>query len=315
MKLLIIKVFIVLSSIIELTAQCGYCGGAAIGGLTPSISSSNVGLLRAGHFRASSFIVFAEGDQYYSGSKKIAKSKDEHPVDLFKSTSLGFNFGYGISRNLTAELELYSFLNQRQDFFGFDEPMTNKGLSHVAAILKYNIVSLRAKQIEWTIGAGGKIPLGSNNEELPQYVQPSSGSYGIIAQSYIYKGFQKSKYRLMLSSRYEYNFVNSLDFTYGQSFINSLLFNTNMINNISSILELKIDHREKNTYDGAKQANSGGTILSISPYIVFNIENFAVSTFADFPIYQHYNGIQLTRNYSVGALFTWQTDLNRLLAK
>lgn len=309
-KILIILICLILSKS-ELSAQCGYCGGAAIGGLAPSISSANIGLLRKGNFRASTFLVFAEGDEYYNGSRKIAKDANEHPVDLFKSSILGFNIGYGINRDITAELEIYSFLNQRQDFFGFDSPHTNQGLSHIAALLKYNIVSLRTEQIEWTIGAGGKIPLSSNTKDIPQYVQPSSGSYGIIAQSFFYKGFAKGKYRFMATSRFEHNFENSLDFAYGKSFVNSILFNTKIVEQLSTILELKYENRSKNIFEGNKQENTGATIISIAPYFVYNYKEFAVSAFVDYPIYNNYNGAQLTRKYSVGTSISWQTDLLR----
>ncbi|MFA6571787.1 MAG: hypothetical protein WCT77_11205 [Bacteroidota bacterium] len=298
----LIFIYILFSSVI-VNAQCPCSGGNAVGGLMHVTGSGNIGVLKKGNFRASAFYVYSYGNDYYANDSKT----NQGVLKEFSTSFLGFNFGYGINEDLTAEAELYSYPDKTQDYYYFK--FESSGFSHISLNLKYNIISLRSKELEWTIGAGGKIPFSTGTDLLPAAIQPSTGAYGFIVQSFLHKGFKDIGLHLILANRLENNFENKDEYQYGYSAVNSLFITKSIIDNLAGVLEIRGDTRTRDKRYGDYIPDSGNNTIILSPQIGYSFSGFSFSIMYDFPVYKYYFGRQLTKDYSAGAAISWQTKL------
>jgi len=287
----------------ELHSQCACMGGAPVGALTPVGGTTNIGILKEGNLRAISFYSFSNGNEYNNKDSQT----DQGLVQSFNSSYVGLLIGYGILESLTIDTELGYYLYKVQDF-GFYN-LSGSGFSHVTVYGKYNTYNSRAKEFEWTIGIGGRIPLNFDEVNLPQNIQSSTGAYGGILLSYLHKGFKSEGLHFILVNRAEFNAKNKTTYKYGSSFVNSFFITKNMIGKLTGILEIRSDVRLRDSKYGNNIYDSGWNIIILSPQLNYSIGNFNFAAFFDFPVYKHYNGKQLTNKYSLGLAITWQTNL------
>ncbi len=266
-------------------AQCGCGGGAAIGGITPAVGSSNIGLMKEGHFRSYLLYSYTYGNDYYSGDSKGKTGE----ITEFSSSLFGFSAAYGLNNDFTLESEIFGFIDKTQNFSYFGK-ISSSGLSHLTLNLKYNIVNLRVSELEWTIGAGGKFPLSKSNDKTPQHLQPSTGAFGLIFHSFLHKGFKSEGLHFILASRMESNFKNNNDYQYGLSIINSLFVTQNVFDYLTAVMEFRSEIRAKDKDNDDYNMNSGNNTLIIAPQIVVQSGDFNIAGFLDYPIYKYYNG-------------------------
>jgi hypothetical protein len=284
-------------------SQCGCMGGAAVGGLTPVTGTTNIGVLRKGYSRVTTYYTYSYGNDYFSQDTKTGIGL----VKEFYTSYLGLNLAYGISEDVTAEAELHYFINKTQDFQLYK--LSSYGMSHIALYLKYNIISKIVNEIEWSVGLGGKIPTQSGSGNFPQHIQSSTGDFGIILQSFLHKGIKSEGLHFILANRLENNFENKNEYQYGISIINSIFITKLMMKDVTGIIELRSDIRMKDKLYGDYLDDTGSNTIALAPQIAYSINDLNLSILFDYPIYKYYNGNQLTKDYSIGAAITWQTDL------
>ncbi|MFH1049529.1 MAG: hypothetical protein V1779_01205 [bacterium] len=301
MRRVIILILIYLVANENAISQCGCLGGAAVGGLTPIGGTANVGLLRTDYFRASLFYSYAYGDKFYRGDNRAEKDIVDHYETQFSALLLG----YGLTQDITIEAELGYFPKKLQDFETNDA--TGSGLSHTTLYAKYNVFNSIVNEIEFTFGAGTKLPLELKKENIPQHVRASTGAYGLIFQAFLHKGFKKQDMHIFLINRSEYNFVNQNDYQYGPSFNTSLYFTRGITKSLTGILELRNELRLKDKINGKIHEDSGGMFFHLSPQINYTLGQFNFAVLFDYPFYQYYNGYQLGNNFSAALNVTWQT--------
>lgn len=302
-KAFLISLIVLSLANISANSQCACIGGASVGGITPINGAGNIGLLKKGNIRSTLFYSYSAGSNYYSKDIKT----DTGSIKNFETSFLGLNIGYGINEEYTGEIELFAYPNKTQDYYEYK--LSGSGLSHIALHLKYNIWDKRSKEIEWTLGIGGKMPLQTGNTNLPQNIQASSGAYGFIFQSFFHKGFKNESLHFILVNRIENNFENENEYKYGLSFINSFFISKSIIDNLTGIFEFRGETRTRDKKYGSEIKDSGSNTLIISPQLTYNIKNFNFSIMYDFPAYKYYYGKQLTKDYSFGASLTWQSNL------
>ncbi len=304
----IINILIIL--FMSINSSYGQCcsAGNPVGGTT------NIGILDSGTVRLITFYRYSQSSGYWEGMRKS---------DFYFVKNADFNFGglvlaYGLDNKLTIETELGYYFNKSQTYNVTPE-FTNKGfgLSNAVVSLKQNLISKTEKPFEWTVALGVKFPFKTeyqivDNVELPRDVQSSTSTYGIVAQSFLYKGIPSRSMKLFLSNRFESNTQDVKKFRYGNSLINSL-FVTKQINNSdwTAIIQVRHEYRTKdikniieNNYlgfltTGQVVNSSGGHLTFVAPQINYTVaQKWNISLLADIPIFRYYNGIQLGNKYS-----------------
>lgn len=279
-------------------------GGASVGGLTPVGGSANIGVLKENNFRASMFYRYGFGDKYYAGSNQVSNMT----LKEYAFSFLGINTGYGITEDLTVEIETGYFPQKMQDFFTYK--LESSGFSHISASLKYNFYTGWVSEWEYTAGLGARAPLDFTDDNVPQNILPSTGAYGLIIHSFLHKGFKKDGLHFFLINRAEYNAENSKSYQYGFTAFSSLFASKSIIENLAAMLELRNEFRAKDRYDGNLINDSGSLVFVVSPQINYKLNDFYLSAFFDYPFYNDYNGKQLANSYSLGMALTWQTELD-----
>lgn len=288
----------------------GQCcsAGNPVGGTT------NIGILDSATVRVITFYRHSYSEGYWDGMRKS-------DFNFVKNAS--YNFGglvlaYGLDSKLTVETELGYYLNKSQTYDVTPE-FTNKGfgLSNAIISLKANIITKIEKPFEWTAGLGVKFPFKTeyqivDNVELPRDVQPSTSAYGVVIQSFLYKGIPKNNVKLFLINRFESNTPDVKNFRYGNSLINSF-FITKQIktSNWTAIMQLRHEYRSKDVKtvveskfsglvtSGSVVDFSGGNLVFVAPQINYTIaQKWNISLLADIPVFRYYNGIQLGNKYS-----------------
>ena len=284
-------------------SQCTCMGGAAVGGITPIGGSANLGVLKKYNLRTSIFIRNGFGNEYFSKDSKASPGL----VKEYQYNYMGLNAGYGITEDMTIEIESGYFLSKMQDFFEYK--LESNGFSHFNASLKYNIYSSRANEIEYTAGIGGRVPLNFSDDNVPQHVLPSTGAYGLILHSFLHKGFKKNGLHFFLINRAEINSENDNEYLYGSSIFSSFYITQHIFDNLTGMLEIRNEYRTKDHNLGNEVFDSGGSIFSVSPQLSYKINNLYISAMYDYPFYKYYYGKQLSNSYSLSLMLTWQTDL------
>jgi len=277
--------------------------GAPVGGLTPVGGTTNIGILKEGNIRVSSFALYSNGDEYYNGD-----SGAEQGIPLnYNSTFIGLLAGYGINEDFTIDIEFGYYLDKSQDFGLYK--LSGFGFSHATLYGKYNLINSRAKEFEWTIGIGGRLPLSFSEQNLPQNIQSSTGAYGLIGISYLHQGFRSQNIHFILVNKIDYNSSNNSFYRYGNSYLNSIFIIKNIMDMLTGIFEIRSNIRQMDAQNDLLNDNSGWNLLIVSPQINYSLSNFNFSLFYDYPIYKYYNGTQLTNSNSFGLSLTWQSNL------
>jgi hypothetical protein len=303
MKYLFIIVMIIVS-LSNAYSQCGCMGGAAIGGITPIGGSANLGVLKENNLRSSVFFRNGYGNEYFSKDTKVTPGI----VKEYLYDYIGLNAGYGITEDLTVEIESGYFLKKMQDYEF--EKLESSGFSHINTSIKYNLYNSYISQIEYTAGIGGRVPLNFSNDEVPQHVLPSTGAYGLILHSFLHKGFKKQGLHFFLINRAEINSENKKNYLYGSSIFSSFYLTQYLLYDLTIMLQIRNEYRTKDHYLGSEVSDSGGSIFNVSPQLSYKADKFYISAMYDYPFYKYYYGKQLSNSYSFSLMLTWQMDFN-----
>jgi hypothetical protein len=289
----------------EIFAQC--CSpGNPVGG------TSNIGILDKKTVRLITFYRSSFSQGYWQGDKK----SDYNFVKSGQFNYAGITLGYGLLNKITIETELGYFINKTQHYN--TQPTitaTGFGLNNAVFTVKYNLIKKTEKPFEWTIGVGGKFPFTrkfqmADNVELPRDVQPSTNAFGIVAQSFLYKGFPEKKLRLFFINRYEMNFPDIKNYKYGNTLFNSFFISKQIgQSNWTAIAQVRYEYRAKDITNancnscftnGTTVGSSGGNLVFIAPQINYTIaKKWNISLLADVPVYHNYNGTQLGNKFAL----------------
>lgn len=303
-----LSVLIILIINVDCLAQC--CSpGNPVGG------TANLSIVPKHTLRVNTYFRHGYSDTYYEGSAK----SDFQFVDNASYNYMGTILTYGLFKKLNVEAELGYYFNKTQhyDLNTAVYSLEGFGLKEGVLSLKYNIYKHVGKEVEFTGALGTKIPfsrkpLERNNVELPIDVQPSGMAFGIVAQTFLYKGFIANGLHLFLLNRYEKSFESPQQYQYGQVFYTSVFVSKSLNTQWSLILQIRDEWRDADKRLGQLVPSSGGNVLFIAPQLNYNIlQKWNISILADIPVYRQYNGTQLSPKYAFSILVSKEFDLSK----
>ena len=304
MRYLIILSVLILLTGNRLQAQCFASAGNPIGG------TANMGVMDKNTLRMALFHRFSYSNKYkkeddaYTGSSGIL----DHAFYNYS----GWLIGYGLTDWLTLETEGGFYENKTQVYLWNDQKLTGNGLSNAVISLKPRLYYSTTKRFEISCALGANIPFSRNMKEvdgvvLPIDLQPSTGSYGLVFQTFLIKENSFRAYRLMFTHRFETYFANTDNFLFGNLYQTSIYFSRHFVfddrklKDWTLILQLKNQFKEHNFRDGIVVNASGNLLFYVVPQVNLSLrEKWNISLLADIPVYQYYNGIQLSNRGALG---------------
>jgi hypothetical protein len=285
-------------------SQCSCIGGAAVGSASLIGGTSNIGVLKEGNIRVIGTLVHSNGNDFYRGDIPTSPLSDML-VRGYNSTFTGLIIGYGITNNFTIDIETGYFADKMQDYG--DYKISGSGFSFSTVFLKFNLLNQRKNIIEWSMGLGGKLPLASRQQNLPQNIKSSNGAFGGVLLSFLRKGL--GVWNILLINRYDWSDINNGLFQTGESFINSVFVTNSISDDITGVMEFRSDVKLVDRLFGEDLTNTGWNVFILSPQLNYSIGDWIITAFYDYPVYKYYNETQLTNKQNLGLALTWNSNL------
>ncbi len=316
--------FFLLTLSCNLFSQCFSSPGNPIGG------TANMGILDKYTLRTISFFRHSYSDSYNIGSKKF---NGKQLVNCAYYNYIGEIIGYGLFEKLSIETELGYFINKTQKYTINDSVsdfVRGNGLSNIVVSGKFNVFKNDDKRFNLSASCGLKIPLSLHSQLVNGVenieVQPSTGSYGIVLQTFLVKEKPFQALRFFLINRYETNFTNKSDYyisgreyKFGDALYTSVYISKHLhfryawlTENWTAILQIRNELKEKNMLNDKWINASGSCIVLVSPQLNYTIkEKWNVSVIVDIPVYQYYYEMQLATKYAFTINITRDFLLNK----
>lgn len=280
-------------------SQCGCTGGAASGGLSPSIGSAYSGVLGKESYYAGIFYRFTNSTDYYLDDNKAGRGEINdlmiHNATLFAA--------YGLTKALSIDAELSINPLKHQEMAG-DSVISTSGLSHLNLNARYRLLRHISLELDLTVGGGIRLPLSSCDKSVPVYMQPGQGAFAYSFMALLHKGFKNENLHFYLISKADFMMKNCRDYYYGDYIMVSI----NAYKNLGDLrigAEIRYDNNSKDTYDNIKLLDTGNELISFTPLIGVSFGRFTANAFFELPLYKRYNGFQLGTAYSAGLSFIY----------
>ena len=174
-------------------------------------------------------------------------------------------------------------------------------MSDIKALARYNVFSDGVSNAG--IRFGLKLPTGSINkhnldEDAERTLQPGTGSTDMLMGVYynqhhgIFSWFVQGMWQKVVHERDDYKPGTKLGLDTGISY--------QATPDLSLLLQLNLQHKDKDTGANADPADSGGHSVNLSPGFSYRLATGAqIYGFIQKPIYQYVNGAQLSADWSV----------------
>jgi hypothetical protein len=277
-----------------LSSQC-------LSSVNPVGGSDNLLVLEKNALRVISFYKSGQGKQYYEGSQH----SDFDLISRAYYNYLSAVVGYGITGNLTLEIESGYFFNKTQDYdVGQGYRLTGKGLSNFVALARHGVYSDHTHRFYTTAGWGVKVPSSRNLQladyvKLPVEVQPTLGAYGGVFTASVVKENSFTGMRYFLTTRMEAHLSNKEDYRPGTGIYTSVYVSKHLMypwlkGDWTAIIQLKNEIRGYDKMENIRKVSSGSVLFFAVPQLNYSWrEKWNVSALTDLPLYQYFNGTQL----------------------
>lgn len=280
--------------------------------------SNNVGLpiLEKGSLQLGLFYDYNNLNTLNQGSQKL----DEN-TRLRITHSVLFNMGYSFTENFGVEA-LFTWVNQRRNItqLGNSNLDETSGIGDAIVLGKYRV--LYDLNYEFTLGLGGKIPLGSTEQRNSQGIllnadlQPGSNAFDVIYFASYARSFNFRK-SLTFSSRMTYRatgtnntYQGSSSYKFGNEFQTFVTFADQLLlfkQIITPSISFKYRNASKDRITGIEIDNTGGNwIFFIPDFTIFLSPNILFSTRVEIPVYSNVDGLQLTPTYRINSGVTFR---------
>lgn len=284
-------------------AQCFASPGNPVSG------TENMGVMDKNVFRIQAYYRFTYSGKYFSGYRLYTGNSGTLRKAYFNYA--GWLLAYGINKHLTIETEGGYFFNKTQVYQYNNEKLNGYGLSNAVVSLKPRIYYHPDKRFELSCALGASIPFSRKMQmidgvTLPIDIQPSTGSFGLVFQTFIIKENSFKAMRFLFFNRIEKYFKNQQDFLFGNQYSTSFIFSKHFVRekwklkDWTLIIQLKNITRDRNKRNGQIVKASGSCLFLLGPQLNLSLnEVWNISLMADIPFFQYYNDIQLANNYSL----------------
>jgi hypothetical protein len=271
------------------------------GGCSPIGGNTNQGTLPKYTLMVNTYYKYG----YSAGYMEKDHSSDFKFVENANNSFVGMQVGYGITKRLTGQIEAGYYLNRTQNFdiYNYRYTLNGSGGSSLTFSGKYNIIKDTARDIEFTMGIGARVPWSTNPQVvggvvLTDDVQPSNGAYGLTIQSFLFKEFDEAEVKIFLMNSVNINNENLKHYKEGNTYLTSL-FISKTVKKITGIAQIRNEIRDYCYRDGKKVVSSGGYRFVFAPQLNYSIkQKYNISVLYELPIYQYYYGIQLNDRYA-----------------
>jgi len=295
-KSICILVFLLVSAC-GLNAQCFTTSGNPVGG------TANMGVMDKHTLRTSLFYSFSCSDRYFQGSREYTGD-----IEILQKASynyLGFLSAYGLGNRLTLELEAGYYLDKTQLYYFEDTRLSGRGLSNLVISLKPRIFYQNDKRFELSCALGANIPFSREMQRvdgvtLPIQVQPTTGSYGLVFQSFLVKEYPFQAIRFFWIYRMEGYFENPQEYIPGTMYINSLFVSKHFVfeqwklKDWTLILQLRNQVQGMASRSGEAIGVSGNCLVYLIPQLNLSLgDHWNISGLVDIPLFRYYHGVQL----------------------
>lgn len=291
----------------QVHAQCFSSAGTPVGG------SQQMGMLDPKVLTLSGFFRYGYFDRYFEGDQVS-------DVDLIKNADYTFGgtlLSYGLSSRIGLEAELGYFGHKTKRYRmpeGYS--LSGSGWSNTLVSAKFKIWQHPVHNLAWSVSSGLKIPFSRhlkavNHVRLPFDIQPSTGAFGGVLQSYLVYQNSFTGFRYFLYNRFDLNGQSLEEYRFGPSLTTSLFISKHLIKtsswpvSLTLIAQIRSEYHGSNTLHGVPENSSGSFKTFLSPQINLAFHDlWNLSVLADLPVYQYYNHIQLAERFSLGFSLT-----------
>lgn len=278
----------------------------------PVGGTANVGTVKKGGLRSSTFFRHSFADTFYNKNRKAE----------VQGTSANFNYlgqtlAFGFTPRLTLEAEFGYFVNKNRTS-EVTGPEEASGLSNALASVKYSLWKDNLREWELTAGAGYRFPFSrkmkhaSGGYPLSMDVQPSTGATSFVGHLFLYKGFLPQGWRIFLINRFEENTRNDIGYKYGRANYTSFFVSRRLNLHWTAILQVRNEWRDYDYWDEILLANTGGNVVYLSPQINVNLaQKWNISFLVEMPVLRNYHLAQLGSKYSIAFNVLRDFDLSK----
>lgn len=156
----------------------------------------------------------------------------------------------------------------------------------------------------WGLRGGVKLPTGDTDvsnaagDEAERSLQPGTGTTGGVVGAYYRHQFTRAS--TFAQARYEWAFGKDGGYEPGAEWGVDLGVTYPLASKLAGMLQLNMKHKSRDTDpDPEHAADSGGDFVFISPGLsVQAMRNLQIYGFAQFPLYEDVNGVQLTADWA-----------------
>jgi len=237
-----------------------------------------------------------------------------------KGTALVSVLAYGIN----GKLSLFGVLPYIDRELSFPVPgdrslsRSSRGIGDTSIFLRYTLYQNDQRGSTFRLAAFGgvKMPTGSNTEKdaqglLPIPLQSGSGSwdgFGGMVTTWQTLKFQVDA-QFSYSVKTQANHFEAGNEARLDGSFQYRLFPRELLSGVPAyvygVLETNFIHRDKNTFLGQADSNSGGATLFLAPGIQYVTRRYILEAVVQIPVVQNLNGNALENDYVARTGFRW----------
>ncbi len=293
----------------QAVAQCCTAGNPL--SLSPDFQQSHKSDLRISMLYRNSI-----SDTYYDLNKKV----DIDYIDQSGFNYLELGIEYGMLSWLSLKLEAGYYLSKYENYSNPDfKDNVASGLADLNLIARMDIWQKPSRRLRLSGTTGAKFPIGvfdltKDHVKLPVQLQPSSGSFRYHGGLLLNKTSRNSKISIFVGIHTELSqWIHSKNFDYKYGTATSLFAGGGyqITSRLVVLAQLQTEFRGQSKRENNQIVEAtGGELLNAIPQISYRLsDSWNINLAFSWPLYRHYNSIQLGNKYSFSVLISHTRNL------
>ncbi len=239
--------------------------------------------------------------EYFKKSKLLKDgSKISDPLDREKSgLKLNTEIIYGVTQDIALTIKIpYLFLERKETSGGERIKKTSSGVGDIVLRSKYSLYEKQMPGASLGLSSivGIKLPTGDETGD------PALGTGSVDFFGGLTAGYESRRWYAFSDLRYrvntEANNVRNGNLIYYNIVFGIRPFLTEYTQpDLVLIVEFNGEYSEKDKVSGAKDPDSGGNTISVSPGMLLSYRNVMLKAGVKIPVSQELNGTQLGTDY------------------